>query len=127
MMNHLEYRIYPRNVFAFLCAMLALLVFLLLDSHLLFAEEPDWCRHLPRQGYTSFKKVEARSDWFEVHEIQPRLYAISEPRQYEEVISYLIVGSQRALLWDSGMGIASMEKVVRELSPVPVIVLNSHT
>ena len=90
-------------------------------------EEPDWCRHLPRSGYAKLQKVTVDSKWFEVHLIQPGLYAISEPRQYEEVISYLLVGSNRALLWDTGMGISKIEPLVTKLSGVPVIVLNSHT
>lgn len=57
----------------------------------------------------------------------PGVFAISEPRQYEGVTSFLIVGSQRAVLFDSGLGVASIGDVVQELTPLPVTVINSHT
>jgi glyoxylase-like metal-dependent hydrolase (beta-lactamase superfamily II) len=71
--------------------------------------------------------VPAETDWFEVYRVRPGVFAIYEPRQYEEVISYLILGSQRALLFDTGMGISDISKVVAQLTTLPVSVLNSHT
>jgi glyoxylase-like metal-dependent hydrolase (beta-lactamase superfamily II) len=46
--------------------------------------------------------------WFEVYRIRPGVFAIYEPHQFEEVISYLILGSKRALLFDTGMGIGKI-------------------
>ena len=89
--------------------------------------QPDWCRNLPRAGYSKLDRVPAADDWFEVYRIRPGVFAIYEPHQYEEVISYLIVGSQRALLFDTGMGIGDIRRVVTGLTPLPVTVLNSHT
>lgn len=91
------------------------------------AADPDWCANLPRDGFLKFEKIEAGTNWFAVHRIRPWIYSISEPRQYEEVISYLIVGSERALLWDTGMGISKIAPVVKRLTSLPVTVLNSHT
>jgi glyoxylase-like metal-dependent hydrolase (beta-lactamase superfamily II) len=54
-------------------------------------------------------------------------FAIYEPHQSEEVISYLILGKQKALLFDTGMDISDIRKLVTELTKLPVIVLNSHT
>src|SRR5262245_29873184 len=88
---------------------------------------PDWCRKLPRPGYEQLEKAPVQTDWFEVYRIRPGVFAIYEPRQYEEVISYLIVGNQRALLFDTGMGISDISKVVGQLTKLPVTVLNSHT
>jgi glyoxylase-like metal-dependent hydrolase (beta-lactamase superfamily II) len=59
--------------------------------------------------------------------VAPDTYAIYEPRQSEEVISYLILGNQKAVLFDTGMGISDMRKAVTELTKLPVIVINSHT
>jgi glyoxylase-like metal-dependent hydrolase (beta-lactamase superfamily II) len=39
----------------------------------------------------------------------------------------LILGKDKALLFDTGMGISDIRKVVSELSKLPVIALNSHT
>jgi len=88
---------------------------------------PDWCRNLPRSGYKNLERIKVRGNWFEVYRIRPAVFAIYEPHQYEEVISYLIVGSKRALLLDTGLGMGDMRGVVRELTSIPVTVLNTHT
>ncbi len=88
---------------------------------------PDWCKALPRPEYKSLERVRASDSWFEVYKVAPGVFAIYEPHQFEEVISYLIVGEKRALLFDTGMGISDIKKVVSELTKLSVIVLNSHT
>jgi glyoxylase-like metal-dependent hydrolase (beta-lactamase superfamily II) len=94
----------------------------------LFADStPEWCRNLPRPEYARLERVKVSGDWFQVYRIAPGIFALYEPHQYEEVISYLIVGRRRALLFDTGMGIANIQKTVEELTPLPVSVLNSHT
>lgn len=59
--------------------------------------------------------------------MRPGIFAIYEPGQFEEVISYLIVGSERALLFDTGLGIGDMSQVVAEVTKLDPIVVNSHT
>ena len=88
---------------------------------------PEWCRELPRPAYKKLTRVDVRSNWFEVYRIRPDVYAIYEPHQFEEVISYLIVAQRRALLFDTGLGVASIHDVVTQLTTLPVTVLNSHT
>ena len=65
--------------------------------------------------------------WFEVYRVAPETFAIYEPHQAEETISYLIVGTKQALLFDTGMGIGNIEKVTSQLTKRFVVVLNSHT
>ncbi len=91
------------------------------------AERPAWCAKLPRPAYATLPRVPVPSDWFEVYRVDPDVYAIYEPRQWQEVISYLIVGRERALLFDTGMGIAEIGPVVSALTDRPVVVLNSHS
>ena len=88
---------------------------------------PDWCKALPRPEYKSLERVLPNEPWFEVYKVAPGVFAIYEPHQAEEVISYLIVGTKQALLFDTGMGIANIHKVVTQLTSRPVVVLNSHT
>lgn len=88
---------------------------------------PDWCNQLPRPAYAELERVAVSDDWFEVYRVAPGVLAIYEPFQWQEVISYLILGSERALLFDTGMGISSIRQVVAELTDLPVSVLNSHT
>ena len=87
----------------------------------------DWCRALPRPEYKSIARVKISDPWFEVYEPAHNVFAIYEPHQAEETISYLIVGEKRALLFDTGMGIGDLKKVTAELTKLPIIVLNSHT
>jgi glyoxylase-like metal-dependent hydrolase (beta-lactamase superfamily II) len=90
-------------------------------------EKPEWCRALPRPEYKRLKRVPVTDPWFEVYRVVPQVFAIYEPRQAEETISYLIVGEKQALLFDTGMGISDILKVTGELTQLPIIVLNSHT
>ena len=91
------------------------------------AEKPEWCKPLPRPEYAQLKRVLPDDPWFEVYKVAPQTFAIYEPHQSEEVISYLIVGTKQALLFDTGMGIANIKRVVSRLTSLPVVVLNSHT
>src|SRR5579864_7624869 len=75
-------------------------------------EKPDWCKPLARSEYAQLKRVLPEDPWFEVYKVAPGTFAIYEPHQSEEVISYLIVGQKQALLFDTGMGIADIRKIV---------------
>src|SRR5438477_10263996 len=88
---------------------------------------PEWCRPLPRPEYNSLERVPTSDTWFEIYKVAPAVFAIYEPHQSEETISYLIVGERQALLFDTGMGIGDIRKVTAELTRLPVIVLNSPT
>ena len=91
------------------------------------AAQQRWCDQLPRPQYAALERAPSADDWFEVYHVADGVYAIYEPFQFQEVISYLIVGSWRALLFDTGMGIGRISDVVRELTELPIRVLNSHT
>ena len=88
---------------------------------------PDWCSRLPRARYAELDRVDVQSDWFEVWEAGDGVLAIYEPKQWQEVISYLVLGADRALLFDTGMGIAQISDVVAQLTELPVTVVNSHS
>jgi hypothetical protein len=72
------------------------------------AQMPDWCKHQPRPVYKNLERVKIPDQWFEVYKIRPGVFAIYEPHQSEEVISYLVTGTRRAVLFDTGMGISGM-------------------
>ncbi|HET6178298.1 MAG TPA: MBL fold metallo-hydrolase [Candidatus Sulfotelmatobacter sp.] len=107
--------------------LLALCLAGLLPSMFAQAAIPDWCRALPRPEYKTLERVRVSDPWFEVYKTAPNVFAIYEPHQAEETIGYLIVGEKRALLFDTGMGISDLKKLIEELTKLPVIVLNSHT
>lgn len=91
------------------------------------AGKDNWWDSLPRPEWSAFEKVDQDQDWFEVYLVGDEIYAIYEPGQFEEVISFLIVGEERALLFDTGLGIGDMRAVVEQLTDLEIVVLNSHT
>lgn len=103
---------------------LAALIVSFADAH---ADLESFCDRLPRSAYSSLEKSDISTDWFEVYEVEPDVWAIYEPFQWQEVISYLIIGSDSALLFDTGNGIGNIKAVVDQLTDRPVQVLNSHS
>jgi len=67
-----------------------------------------------------------KAGWFEVRKVAQDVHAILEPHHAEEVISYLILGQERAILLDTGMGIGDIHRLVSEMTDKPVTVVNSH-
>ncbi|MBT7753304.1 MAG: hypothetical protein HN640_04500 [Gammaproteobacteria bacterium] len=43
--------------------------------------------------------------WFNVYKTHNNVYSIVEPYQYQETISHLIIGQNKALLFDTGIGL----------------------
>ena len=91
------------------------------------ADLESFCDRLPRAGYADLQKHPASDDWFEVYEVAPGVFAIYEPFQWQEVISYLIAGTDSAVLFDTGNGIGKIKPIVDQLTTKPVRVLNSHS
>jgi len=87
----------------------------------------NWWDALPRPQWAQFERLDSGDGWFETYQVGPGVIAIYEPGQFEEVISYLILGSERALLFDTGLGIGNMRDQVEALTELPVVVLNSHS
>jgi glyoxylase-like metal-dependent hydrolase (beta-lactamase superfamily II) len=89
-------------------------------------ENSGWPGALPRPGNQRLVRRESAAPWFEIYQVSAGTFALLEPRHYEEVISYLIIGAERAVLLDTGMGIGDIRAEVEKLTHLPVIVVNSH-
>lgn len=87
---------------------------------------PAWCGE-HRAAFARLERVRSPDPWFEVYKVAPGVFALYEPRQAEEAISYLIVGASRALMFDTGLGIGNIRRVAQSLTSLPVTVVNSHT
>jgi len=80
-------------------------------SQLIEVEGTDWGRDHPR------------STWFDIRPLDPGVFLIAEPGH---VNSFLVVGDDRAVLLDSGLGVADIKSVADALAGKPVSVVNSH-
>lgn len=65
-------------------------------------------------------------DYFAVADLGGNEYAIGEPRYGQCNFSYLIVGTEHALLFDTGPGVKDITPVVRSLTNVPILAIPSH-
>ena len=63
------------------------------------------------------------TDWFVVRRVTRDLWMIAEPGH---VVNWLYVGSERALLVDTGTGIVPIAPLVARLTDRPVTVVNTH-
>jgi glyoxylase-like metal-dependent hydrolase (beta-lactamase superfamily II) len=65
-------------------------------------------------------------DWFTVEKLNMNTYVISEYKHHEEMHSYLLLGSEKALLIDSGLGIGNICAEVKKITDLPVITALTH-
>lgn len=66
------------------------------------------------------------NEWFNVARIDQDTYVISEYKHWEETHCYLLLGRDKALLIDTGLGVGDISSVVEELTPLPVMVATTH-
>ena len=62
-------------------------------------------------------------EWFHVAPMEPRLHVVAEPGH---MYSWLIAGSERSVLLDTGLGIADMKAAIAPVGAATVTVVNSH-
>jgi glyoxylase-like metal-dependent hydrolase (beta-lactamase superfamily II) len=62
-------------------------------------------------------------EWFQVAEAEPGLHLVAEPGH---VFSWLIAGSERSVLLDTGLGLADIAAAIAPVVSAPPIVVNSH-
>lgn len=65
-------------------------------------------------------------DFYTVERLDAQTFAISEPRYFRDVYSYLIVGDREALLIDSGSPVRDISPIVTQLTDKPVSVIATH-
>ena len=65
-------------------------------------------------------------EWFQVEKIDNETFAISEYKHWEETHCYLLLGTERAVLIDTGLGVANIKSIVDDLTSLPVLVVTTH-
>jgi glyoxylase-like metal-dependent hydrolase (beta-lactamase superfamily II) len=63
------------------------------------------------------------SDWFATRQLSPGVHVVAEPAH---VYCYLVEGSRRAVLIDTGLGIGDIRSVVDGLTSKELLVVNTH-
>lgn len=66
------------------------------------------------------------SDWFTVEKVDEDTYVISEYKHWEETHCYLLIGKEKALLIDSGLGVENIKKVVDKITSLPIKLVTTH-
>ncbi|GAB6989900.1 hypothetical protein JCM16418A_19500 [Paenibacillus pini] len=67
-----------------------------------------------------------KDSWFTIQEIDIETYAISEYGHWEKVHSFLLVGKEKAVLIDTGLGIDNIKRITDELTHLPIVVFTTH-
>ena len=65
-------------------------------------------------------------DWFTVEKIDDDTFAISEYKHWEETHCYLLCGTEKAVLIDTGLGISNIKKITDSLTKLPILVVTTH-
>lgn len=65
-------------------------------------------------------------DYYTIQAIDARTFAIAEPRYWQKNVNYLIVGDDRAVLFDAGPGVRDIRPVVASLTDAPLTFIPSH-
>lgn len=71
-------------------------------------------------------KMMITKDWFTIDQVDENTYIISEYQHWEETHCYLLIGSERALLIDTGLGVCNIREQVRKLTDRPVTAVATH-
>jgi glyoxylase-like metal-dependent hydrolase (beta-lactamase superfamily II) len=66
------------------------------------------------------------NDWFTIDQIDQDTYIISEYRHWEKTHCYLLNGSKRSLLIDTGLGICNIHDEVIKLTDKPITAVATH-
>ncbi len=64
--------------------------------------------------------------WFSVTRLEPGVTMIGEPLHAEDPKSFLVEGTERAALLDTGIGVGDIGEVIRDLTDLPVTVVTTH-
>ena len=83
-------------------------------------------------GNQEYEPVKVHSDWFDVNYLGNRIYSIEEPKSSQGNVSYLILGDDRALMFDTGCGenevngAYKIKYIIDKITTLPVTLLQSH-
>lgn len=65
-------------------------------------------------------------DWYTVEQLDEATFVISEYGHWEQTHCYLLIGHDRALLIDTGLGVGDIRRQVEHLTDKPVAAVATH-
>lgn len=65
-------------------------------------------------------------DWFTMEQIAPDTWRLSEYRHWEETHCYLLLGRDRGLVIDTGLGIGDIREPLEALTDMPLTAVATH-
>lgn len=83
-------------------------------------------------GKQEYEPVKISSDWFDINYLGNRIYSIEEPKSSQGNVSYLILGDDRALMFDTGCGENEVKGdykikyIIDKITTLPVTLIQSH-
>lgn len=66
------------------------------------------------------------NNWFEVQKLDETTFVICEHGHWEKMNSYVLVGQNKALVIDSGLGIGKIKPVVEAITMLPIVAVATH-
>jgi len=75
---------------------------------------------------TISKNARWYDDYFTIEYLDATTIAIGEPRYYQLNYNYLILGEDKAILFDTGPGVRNIRPLVKSLTSLPITVIASH-
>ena len=105
-----------------------LLAWTLLDRRMVVARVASAFLPVPELAEATDQGPRARwvDDYYTVEALDERTFAIGEPRYAQRNFSYLIVGSDRAILFDAGPGVRDIRPIAESLTDRPITFVPSH-
>ena len=91
-----------------------------------FLQEFDQWQTIVAEKWAQFEKIDLDSEWFTVYRLPANVYAFYELPYMQDACCFLILGKEKALLWDTGIGIDHLRPLVEKITNLPVTVLISH-
>lgn len=82
-----------------------------------------------REYYAKYERVLTENDangWFETYRLPGNVLGTCEVQHLQEVNHFIILGSERSLVLDAGLGIVNSKPLIDELCPNGYQVINCH-
>ena len=96
-------------------------LFIVIDIILLFTSFPVLCKNLPKKSDN--RQSCAEEKWFKTKLVAEKVWRIDD---HGGDNIYLIVGDEKALLIDTGLGVADLAACVSDITNLPLLVVNTH-